>query len=68
MADEQEPKTEPEAEPEPRKPEAETGGDGIRDSHGQEGTSKAQYERERREWGGQGGRPPGEARGQGGRR
>lgn len=50
MADEQEPRTEPEAEPERREPEAEPGGDGIRDSHGQEGISKAKYERERREW------------------
>ena len=44
MADEQEPKPGPEEKPE--------GGDGepIRDSHGQEGISKAKYERERREW------------------
>lgn len=50
MADEQEHETEPGAEPERKEPEAETGGDGIRDSHGQEGISKAKYERERREW------------------
>lgn len=51
MAEEQEPKTEPEEEPK--------GGDGepIMDSHGQEGISKAKYERERREGGGQGRRP-----------
>ena len=44
MADEQEPKTEPEEKPE--------GGDGeaIRDSHGQEGISNAKYERESHEW------------------
>jgi hypothetical protein len=53
MADEQEPKTEPEEKPEGREPEGKPeGGDGepIRDSHGQEGISKAKYERERREW------------------
>lgn len=50
MADEQEPRTEPGAEPEGEEPKTEPGGDGIRDSHGQEGISKAKYERERREW------------------
>lgn len=57
MADEQEPKTEPEEKPEGKEPEEKPeekpeGGDGdsIKDSHGQEGISKAKYERERREW------------------
>jgi molecular chaperone GrpE (heat shock protein) len=52
MADEQEPKTEPEEEPKTEHEEEPKGGDGkpIMDSHGQEGISKAKYERERREW------------------
>ncbi|MDD6600887.1 MAG: hypothetical protein PUE82_00250, partial [Parafannyhessea umbonata] len=53
MADEQETKTEPEEKPEDKGPEEKPeGGDGesIKDSHGQEGISKAKYERERREW------------------
>jgi hypothetical protein len=52
MAEEQEPKTEPEEEPKTETEEEPKGDDGkpIRDSHGQEGISKAKYERERREW------------------
>lgn len=54
MADEQEPKTEPEEEPEGKEPDGGQpegdGGAGLKDSHGQEGISKAKYERERREW------------------
>lgn len=53
MAEEQEPKTEPEEKPEGKEPEEKPegdGGDGLKDSHGQEGISKAKYERERREW------------------
>lgn len=46
MTDEQEPKTEPEEKPEGKEP----GGDGLKDSHSQEGISRAKYERERREW------------------
>ncbi|MCC6098975.1 MAG: hypothetical protein DUD33_10735 [Coriobacteriaceae bacterium] len=52
MAEEQEPKTEPEQEPktEPDEKPKDDGGESIKDSHGQEGISKAKYERERREW------------------
>ncbi|NMF26764.1 hypothetical protein HF885_10120 [Olsenella umbonata] len=44
MADEHDPKNEPEVEPEGG------GGDGPKDSRGQEGISKVKYECERREW------------------
>ena len=51
MAEEQEPKTEPEEEPKTEPEEKPEGDDeSIKDSHGQEGISKAKYERERREW------------------
>lgn len=52
MAEEQEPKTEHEEEPKTEPEEEPKGSDGesIKDSHGQEGISKAKYERERREW------------------
>lgn len=49
MTDEQEPKTEPEEKPEGKEPGGD-GGDGLKDSHSQEGISRAKYERERREW------------------
>jgi hypothetical protein len=50
MADEQEHETEPGAESEGREPEAKPEGGDLTDGHGQEGISKAKYQRERAAW------------------
>lgn len=50
MADEQEHETEPEAKPEGGEPEAKPEGGDLTDGHGQEGISKAKYQREKAAW------------------